>query len=204
MNILLNSNSINGHFTDTQTLKNLASFVAENHLNSDLLISTVSINNEEIHGSEIYFDDRVIQPTDKIHFFTQNRLEILFHLLDKGSLLLDQLIEKTNRVSNHYAQNQLLEADQGLLDLLGSLDLFIQLMTNVHRTIRIEVSTKLSSGQSFHELEIHLLSVLKATLQAKEKQDSIMLYDLIEYELLDNLKQWKIMAIPQLKNLKQV
>ena len=39
MNILLNSNSINGHFTDTQTLKNLASFVAENHLNSDLLIS---------------------------------------------------------------------------------------------------------------------------------------------------------------------
>jgi hypothetical protein len=204
MNILLNSNKINSNFTDTQTLKNLATFVAENHLNTDLLISTVSINNEEIHGSEIYFDDRIIQPTDQIHFFTQNRLEILFHLLDKGSALLDQLIDKTNRVSSDYAQNKILEADQGLLDLLGLLDLFIQLMTNVHRTIRIEVSTKLSSGQSFHELEIHLLSVLKATLQAKEKQDSIMLYDLIEYELLDNLKQWKIMAIPQLKNLKQI
>jgi hypothetical protein len=204
MNILLNSNSINSQLTEAQTLKNLAFFIADNHLGSDSLISTVSINNEEIHGSQIYFDNRIIQPNDQIHFFTQNRLEILFNLLDKGSLYLDQLIEKTTSVSALYAQNDLMAADHGLLELLETLDMFIQLMTNVHRTIRIELSTKLPSGQSFHDLEIHLLSVLKATLQAKEKQDTIMLYDLIEYELLDNLKQWKIMAIPQLKNLKQV
>lgn len=204
MNILLNSNSINNNFVEAQTLKELAYLVADHHLTTDSLISFVNINNEKINGAEIYFDDRALNPNDEINFFTENRIEILFNLLDKGSQYLDQLIEKTNEVSKLYADNQVAEADQGLLQLIETLHTFIELMTSVHRTIRIELSTKLPSGQSFHDLEIHLLSVLKATLQAKEKQDIIMLYDLIEYELLDNLKQWKIMAIPQLKNLKQV
>ncbi len=56
--------------------------------------------------------------------------------------------------------------------------------------------------ESIQKLEIHLLSVMKALLQAKEKNDTIMLCDLLEYELADNLTQWKIKVLPELKKLK--
>jgi hypothetical protein len=40
-------------------------------------------------------------------------------------------------------------------------------------------------------------------LSAKEKNDNIMLCDLLEYELIDNLTQWKIKILPELKKLKR-
>lgn len=48
---------------------------------------------------------------------------------------------------------------------------------------------------------IHLLFVMKAINQAQLKQDSLVLDDLIKYELKDNLTQWKIDLIPQMKRL---
>lgn len=49
------------------------------------------------------------------------------------------------------------------------------------------------------ESHIHLLFVMKAVNQAQLKQDAVVLDDLIKYELKDNLTQWKIDLIPQLK-----
>ena len=48
-------------------------------------------------------------------------------------------------------------------------------------------------------LKIHQLSIIKALKSAQSKNDQLMLTDLLEYELKDNLTQWKISAIPQLK-----
>ncbi|MFZ4712998.1 MAG: hypothetical protein ACOYL6_04785 [Bacteriovoracaceae bacterium] len=202
VSISLNSVVINENFQGPNTLKDLVNHVAQKHIGSETMITGVKINQENIYGSGIFSDERSFGPNDQIQFFTQNRLELVFHLLDKSSLYLDQLIDKTSKVSAFYAQGLIDQADLIFLDLMDTMDIFIELMTNIHRTVRIELSAKMSSGKSFHDLEIHLLSVLKAVLKAKEKQDIIMLYDLIEYELLDNLKQWKIIAIPELRNLK--
>lgn len=52
----------------------------------------------------------------------------------------------------------------------------------------------------YKELQIHLLSVMKAISDAIAKDDSIMLTDLLEYELKDNLTQWKIHVFINLRN----
>lgn len=48
-------------------------------------------------------------------------------------------------------------------------------------------------------LQIHLLSVLKALNSAYLSSDSLMLEDLLDFELKDNLTKWKILVLPQLK-----
>ncbi len=71
----------------------------------------------------------------------------------------------------------------------------ISIVTLVHRECE-------SSERDFEDLksvEIHLLSVLKAIQTAERAHDLPMLSDLLEYELQDNLTQWKIKAIPQIK-----
>ncbi|MAZ48810.1 MAG: hypothetical protein CME65_09610 [Halobacteriovoraceae bacterium] len=52
----------------------------------------------------------------------------------------------------------------------------------------------------YKELQIHLLSVMKALSDSINKDDSIMLTDLLEYELKDNLTQWKIHVLTNLKH----
>jgi len=48
---------------------------------------------------------------------------------------------------------------------------------------------------------IQLLFIMKGIAIAKEKQDLIVLNELIKHELNDNLTQWKINLLPQLKKI---
>jgi len=89
-------------------------------------------------------------------------------------------------------------------EVIEIMDLFVQLMSRIYKTVRKRHPQQLQATQTFQQLEIHLLSIMKALLPAKEKNDIIMLNDLLEYELIDNLTQWKIKAIPELKKLRDL
>ena len=74
----------------------------------------------------------------------------------------------------------------------------------------VELTTLLSKVMLKHNLglvpeikesHIHLLFIMKAMNQAVQKQDLVVLEELIKYELKDNLTQWKIDLIPQMKRL---
>jgi len=89
-------------------------------------------------------------------------------------------------------------------DIIEKIDSFIQLITQIHQGLVIQTDKMLDSGQTIKQLEIHLLSVAKALLLAKRRNDEVMLLDLLDYELKDNLTQWKITAIPQIKRLNTI
>lgn len=72
----------------------------------------------------------------------------------------------------------------------------------------VEVSSLLSQAilpkehslrESIRNQHISLLSILKGLASAMENQDTIAQEELINYELRDNLTQWKINLLPQLK-----
>lgn len=52
----------------------------------------------------------------------------------------------------------------------------------------------------FKKLQIHLLSIIRVSKDAQGNKDTLILSDLLEYELVDNLKQWKILILPTLKH----
>ena len=72
----------------------------------------------------------------------------------------------------------------------------------------VEVSSLLSQAilpkghalrDNIREQHISLLSILKALASAMENEDTLAQEELINYELRDNLTQWKINLLPQLK-----
>jgi len=91
-----------------------------------------------------------------------------------------------------------------LLEIIGKIDAFIQLISHIHQSLSVISDERLKSGQTIKQLEIHLLSVVKAILVAQKREDQVMLIDLLDYELKDNLTQWKIVAIPQIKKLNTI
>ena len=129
-------------------------------------------------------------------------LELAFESIDSCFGYVDYIMAQIQILNDNYNQGNTDLANQKFVEVIELMDLYIQLVSRVYRVLRIELKT-IQKHESIQKLEIHLLSIMKALLQAKEKNDTIMLSDLLEYELVDNLKQWKIKILPELKKLKK-
>ena len=82
--------------------------------------------------------------------------------------------------------------------IYDNLSNFISLVSIIFRESIFQTYDN-QTNEVLKTLKIHQLSIVKALKSATLNQDKHMLTDLLEYELKDNLTQWKISAIPQLK-----
>ncbi|MCK6595028.1 MAG: hypothetical protein L6Q33_07510 [Bacteriovoracaceae bacterium] len=133
---------------------------------------------------------------------TTNSIDLAFDSLNSCTAYIDHINTLIYRLIDEYQAGDSNKANQTFIEVIELLDLYVQLMTKIYSSLRFHFKDKLFKDDSVQNLEIHLLSVMKALLPAKEKGDVIMLCDLLEYELIDNLTQWKIKVIPELKKLK--
>ncbi len=132
----------------------------------------------------------------------QLRLKLSFEALDSCSGYVDNINSNISGVVSFYQENKIEEAEKLFIDVVEVLDLFVQLTSQVHLIFKTDLPN-CELPQDLIDVELHLLSVSKTLLTAKEKNDVIMLCDLLEYELVDNLNKWKETVIPQLQELKK-
>ena len=132
----------------------------------------------------------------------KSSIELAFESIDSCHGYIDFINAEITKLIGQYQAGDFSGANDTFIAVIELMDLYIQLITKAYGVIRRDPNTKSFKDESITKLEIHLLSVLKALLAAKEKEDVIMLCDLLEYELMDNLTQWKIKVLPELKKLK--
>jgi hypothetical protein len=131
-----------------------------------------------------------------------NSLDLAFESIDSCFGYIDYITNRIQSLIQFYNEGELNQANATFVEIVDLMDLYIQLITKVYRVIRADVHGQSFKDKNIQNLEIHLLSIIKSLLLAKEKEDILMLCDLLEYELIDNLKQWKIKVLPELKKLK--
>ena len=159
------------------------------------IITGIKLDGQELTASG---DNVRLQENQRLEFTTQSALEISREALNACGHYIDVIIAKIHRVSQMYGQNKLKQANQNFADLIETIGLFVQLVSKLKHTLkkyRPESYQKLDHP----EIELHTLAILKALVPAKEKEDIIMLSDLLEYELVDNLTMWKNIRLPQLQ-----
>jgi len=200
--ISVNNNPLEDEINTNATIRDVMDFVLD-----DIAGNSDVITNITLDGNIVNVDDEsdimpnTIGQYSTVDFTLQSTTELAFDALDSCSNYIDVVTGKITQLIQLYSQNKQDEANAQFAEIIEIMDLFVQLMTRINSTLR-PTNGALSKSKIIQELEIHLLSVLKALIPAKEKNDIIMLCDLLEYELVDNLTQWKIKAIPELKKLK--
>ncbi len=107
---------------------------------------------------------------------------------------LNRIIEKNNE------SIQILKSDtshtfQSLEEVVDGIHNFILFINSLNQVSSFEKALV----KDFKELQFNLLCIFKAILSAYKKQDYFMLCDLLEYELNDNLSQWKILVLSKIK-----
>jgi len=200
--INLNNQSLNHEYNANSSLDSIIDKIQLDSNGTEIItkieVDGISVSNED----ENTVCSKAISNFNTINFQTKTSVELAYEALDSCTEYINILIEKIQLVSLNFLDNKVVEANAEFAEIIELLDLLVQLITKVNKTIHSQIDIKYQKSETIKRLEIHLLSVLKALIPAKEKNDIIMLCDLLEYELVDNLIQWKIKAIPELKKMK--
>ena len=122
--------------------------------------------------------------------FLPNTLKLIDHFLS-------DIIEDTQLIGEHSSNSELCW-NQKVSQITTNISRFVEITTLLSKLVMKRCQNKMSEAREAH---INLLFIIKAMNQAHQKQDYIALEELIKYELKDNLIQWKINLIPQIKIL---
>jgi superfamily II RNA helicase len=201
--ISLNSSEVKLQSFADLTLTDFMDHLLEKHLNREQVITGIRVNGKllSLEEENAYLNEKVSN-FGSIDFQVQTTFDLAFEALDSCSSYIDVVTTNIRELIELYSGNKIEEANYKFSDIIDIMDLFVQLMSKINRTLKSHLNESYKKSPTLHNLEIHLLSVLKGLIPAKEKNDIIMLCDLLEYELIDNLTQWKIKAIPELKSLR--
>ncbi len=200
--LLVNQKKIDQDYDGELTInKLLDQLLAENFSNDDLITEVLLDGSHVPEDKELLLLDSKIRNYQKIEFTIKPRIQLAFEALQSCNKHIDIIIGKIGLITAAYQRGEENTANAEFATTVEFIDLFIQLMTKVLQTIKTKCEINKDTEKKLQALEIHLFSVLKSLIPAKEKKDTIMLCDLLEYELVDNLTQWKISIIPDLKNL---
>ncbi len=203
--IEFNDKKVSIQLDTIRTVAELIPSIKSNHLGKDEYLTELFVNGEEVNSSnQSLFLNRSLTDVDLVQFRVSNSKNILLETIDELPMYLDGLISTIDLAVNFSKNEQTTLMLAVLGDIIEKIDTFIQLITQIHQGLVIQTDKRLDSGHTIKQLEIHLLSVTKALLSAKRRNDEIMLLDLLDYELKDNLTQWKITAIPQIKRLNTI
>lgn len=192
-------------FNNNATVSEVIQSILEQDGHTDQIVSQIAIDGQvlSIEQEDEVLPQRLSQ-FQNISFTLRSNIDLAFEALESCNTYVDTIVTQIGALTKAYQDCKNDEANMLFAEVIEITDLFIQLLSRIQRTLRGHLASKWEKPADVQHLEIHLLSVLKALVPAKEKNDIIMLCDLLEYELVDNLKQWKIKALPSLRALRPV
>lgn len=203
--ITINNRKIEKEISSAKSINAAMDFILSDIASEQEVVSDISINGKSISlEQEETVLNQPLSNYDSVDFTLRSSLDLAFDALDSCNAYIDLVIDKIHTLTGLYQENKIDEANAKFGEAIEIIDLFVQLVSRIYRTLKSEQDGNITKSDTIQNLEIHLLSIMKAMVPAKEKEDIIMLCDLLEYELVDNLTQWKIKAIPELKKHKNI
>ncbi len=131
----------------------------------------------------------------------EDYMALTIEALDACPEYIDKMIFNIKSINSSYDENKNQDANKYFEHLTIMLEEFVQLISHIKISTQSISSQVVAKNQDILNIENHFLAIVKALVPAKEKNDIIMLCDLLVYELIDNLVLWKEVTIPHLKRL---
>jgi hypothetical protein len=202
-NLTINNTDLKKSFDQDKKLGDVIDHVFNQEIDNETVLVNLHVDGQIIPFEEgLDISKSELAKFSRINFETQSSVELAFDAVESCNDYIDVLNEKIINLTRLYQAGESQKANEEFSDMIDILDLYVQLFAKIHTTLKRVSDLPKATSEDIQKLDIHLLSVLKALIPAKEKNDVIMLCDLLEYELVDNLTQWKIKIIPSLKKLK--
>ena len=200
--ITINQEPVTTNKKDCNSLEDLANDLLSTYIPIDDVITKITADQVPLPIDEDNsLLDGHINQYQSIDFSTKPSMELINDSLEQCEQYIDVIIDSIHDVFNSYQSNKVTQANQRLINVIDTIQMFTTLVTNIPRSLKEQQKIEGDTSQPIVELELAMLATLKALVPAQESRDIIMLCDLIEYELVDNLTQWKEIGIPLIQKM---
>lgn len=163
-------------------------------LNSDLakggrFIASLLVNGEEVVDS-ISEKSRRLDGIDSIEITTETPVCLVGKILDEGQNYIDGLRDCLMKVAGHFTSGSEC-ADDSFAEAVQGLQWFVQMTDFIECTLKLDLQKLLSNGRPVAEYVNSLNGILQEIVNAQEGSDPVLLADIIEYDLVPHLEEWK-------------
>jgi len=189
LNCLIDGQVKNIHLNNSV---NLASIL--DNINSDLakggrFIASLRVNGEEVEG-DIKSADRCLDGIDSIEISTESPLCLAGKILDEGENYLDGLMSYLLGVAGNYGAGSE-HADNSFAEALQGLQWFVQMTDFIECTLKLDFGGMTYNGRKITEYVKILNTILLEMAKAQESNDTVILADILEYDLVPHIGEWK-------------
>jgi hypothetical protein len=163
-------------------------------LNGDLVkggrfISSLLVNGEEVAGSREE-TDRSLDGIDSIEITTETPVCLAGKILAEGEAYIDGLKDFLMQVAGSYCAGRE-SADGSFAEAVQGLQWFVQMTDFIETTLKLDFQRLSLKGKAISEYVRSLNGILMEIVDAQEESDPVMLADLLEYDLVPHLEEWK-------------
>ncbi len=199
MEILIDQQSIEMDTSGVNNLEEILAKIMAEDVTPGSTITTVKLNGT-VYSEKTPHDAVGVAISDikTLEINTMGEEEIAWRFLENGVRQLDLLIQGAEKVSELFRIADEAEANEHYAQLLESLRLFLHIVDQVKGILNLDLSAIAFENDTVEQRFEKLSEVINEMLKVQEEKDWIMLADLIEYELMPLLEEWKSI-VPVLK-----
>jgi hypothetical protein len=163
-------------------------------VNSDLakggrFIASLLVNGEEVVDS-ISEKSRRLDGIDSIEITTETPVRLVGKILDEGQNYIDGLRDCLMKVAGHFTAGSEC-ADDSFAETVQGLQWFVQMTDFIECTLNLDFQKLLHNGRPVAVYVNCLNGILQEIVNAQEGFDPVLLADILEYDLVPHLEEWK-------------
>lgn len=192
MIVKLNSEVVEVDLEGFSTAGDLLEYLKKTYLSPRDFISVISVNGEEV--SEKQQAALVKRPVSEIESFeitTENPTDLSIRTLEKMDEFVDSLIALLESSSDKFRIEDETIANKHFLTSVEALQTFVDVIIKIKTLNALDYKDILYNSKPVLEKEEALLRTFNSLRDLQEGRDWISLADIIEYELVPLLHDWK-------------
>jgi len=133
---------------------------------------------------------RRLDGIDSIEITTETPVRLVGKILDEGDKYIDGLRDCLLKVAGHFTAGSEC-ADDSFAEAVQGLQWFIQMTDFIEGTLNLDFRKLSLKGRPVAEYVKSLNGILQEIVNAQEGNDPVMLADIVEYDLVPHLGEWK-------------
>jgi hypothetical protein len=190
MEVWLNGRLLDGE-TAGGTLQEILENMVAQTMGDDATMSEVRINGVPYSLKDMGPADRMGRVgIARLEVETVSSRQVALHFLANSEAFLGPIMEAVLQVAELFRVSDEREANQQYLRLLESVQLFLQTLDMARQTLSLDFGRVSWGGMSAEQRLKKLSSLVQELLGAQESQDWILLADVLQYDLIEELKGW--------------
>jgi hypothetical protein len=192
MEILIDREKIDIEDAKLHNLEEMLLKIMSEKINPKNVITAVKLNGEFYSEKFPHDASRVpIREVKKLEINTMSSEDMAWYFLIKSGDHLDQMVENARMVSELFRVSEESEANEKYAEFVESLRLFWQMVNEVQTILNLDLRTIAFQEGTVEDRVQKLSGLMDQMIKVQEEEDWVMLADLLNYELIPLLQEWK-------------